>query len=656
MRPSATISLHSMRKDEEGRIVEIEGGEIFKSKLKAMGIYPGQQIKKISKARLHGPNRVEVMGSELALGAGISQYIKVRVKAYKVLLAGNPNVGKSVVFSRLTGINVISSNYPGTTVEYMSGNTMIAGERFTIIDVPGAYSSQGLNKAEEAAAKIIKETSDRALILNVVDATNLERNLYYTLELTALKTPMVIILNKWDIAKRLGIIIDTKMLEQKLGVKVIPFVATTSEGMVELTRTVADFLDNGLPAPATVPESSDDRWKLIGRISADCQKITHKHANLIEKFQDLTSRQSTGLPFAVIVLTASFFVIRFIGENLISYVLEPIFNHIWFPIVTYLVSGMSDGNFLKILLYGSSQTPLNSFGLLITGVYIPFVTVLPYIVAFYAILSLLEDSGYLPRLAVLLDTFMHRLGLHGYSVIPLILGFGCKVPAIFATRVLETRREQIIATTLALAIAPCIPQTAMIISLLSPYAFKYTLITFLAILTSGLTASYFLSHILKGDTPELFVEIPPYQIPAFNILAKKIWFRIKDFLFEAVPMIALGVLIINILDYAGFFELITPLFGPIMQGAFNLPTETVSVVLLGFLRKDVSISMLAPFNLSPEQIAVASLFLTLYLPCIATFMVVVKELKFKNAWIVFSSNFIIACVFAFALNLVWKLL
>ncbi|HNW45110.1 MAG TPA: FeoB small GTPase domain-containing protein, partial [Elusimicrobiales bacterium] len=211
MKLPPAVSLLAMRENETGYIMEISGGPAFRAKLEAMGLAAGRHITKRSRENSGGPAQVEVMGTRLALGRGIASAVKVRVKARKLMLAGNPNVGKSVVFARLTGLDVISSNYPGTTVEYTSGQTIIAGERFTVIDVPGAYSRHGTNKAEEAAAQLLA-AEDKALVLNVVDATNLERNLFYTLELTALGAPMVILLNKWDIARRRGVTIDTAAL------------------------------------------------------------------------------------------------------------------------------------------------------------------------------------------------------------------------------------------------------------------------------------------------------------------------------------------------------------------------------------------------------------------------------------------------------------
>ncbi len=655
MKTSPPVTLLSMRRDETGYISEVSGSPDLQTKLRAMGLYSGRRIVKRSAEKSGGPVLVEVMGTRVALGRGMAAKVSVKVKSRAILLAGNPNVGKSVVFSRLTGLEVISSNYPGTTVEYTAGHTMLAGERFSVIDVPGAYSHAPTNKAEEVARSILT-AGGAALILNVVDATSLERNLFYTLELAAMGTPLVILLNKQDIARRKGVDIDAAALERHLGIRVVPFVATTGEGLAALQQAVRDFNEGRLPPPAEVPAGPDEKWKLIGRVSAECQRISHKHATVLEKLEDLTSRPSTGLPFAAAVMLGLFLAIRFVGEGLINRVLDPLFNSVWMPLLNSALSGLQDGGFLKLLLLGSTPRPMESFGLLTTGLYIPFVTVLPYIVAFYTALSLLEDIGYLPRLAVLLDSSMHRLGLHGYGTIPLMLGLGCKVPAILAARVLETPRERVIATALTLALAPCMPQTAMILSLLAPYSIKYTVAVFGAVAAAGMLSSALLSRMLKGETPELFLEIPPYQTPCASILGRKVYFRLKDFLLEAVPMIVAGVLAVNLLDMSGALAGISAFFRPAVTGLLGLPPETVSVMVLGFLRKDVSIAVLSPFALSPGSIVVASVFLSLYLPCLGSFMVTLRELGPRDAAKVFAMNFAAALLFAALLNLAVKII
>ncbi|MHB8828042.1 MAG: FeoB small GTPase domain-containing protein [Syntrophales bacterium] len=654
MNPSDVTTLLSMREDETAQIVEIQGGQPLKTKLNAMGLYKGRNIVKRSPADSTGPAIVEVMGTSLALGQGMAAKIIVKTQPRKLMLAGNPNVGKSVVFARLTGLEVISSNYPGTTVEYTSGHTVLAGERFTIVDVPGAYSHQATNKAEEVASGLLAE-EDKALILNVVDATNLERNLFYTLELASLGVPIIILLNKWDIANTHGVNIDVAVLQKHLGVRVIPFVATTGEGIAELRTAMEDFKRGQLPQPNPSPENADERWKLIGRITTECQKITHRHATFLEKIQDATSRPATGLPIAILVMFTVFLVIRTIGEGLITYLLDPLFTGGWMPFLKTALGSLDEG-FLKTMLMGATPEPMQSFGLLTTGLYLPFVTVLPYIVSFYLVLSLLEDVGYLPRLAVLLDSYMHHIGLHGYGTIPLMLGLGCKVPAILATRVLETPRERVIATALTLTLAPCMPQTAMIFSLLSPYPLKYTFIVFLSIAFVGILGSYILSRMLKGETPELFIEIPPYQIPSTSILGRKLYLRLKDFIVDAVPMIILGVLIVGLLETAGLLNGLAQFFKPVVTGMLGLPPETVSVLTLGFLRKDVSIALLVPFNLAPGAIVVASVLLTLYMPCMASFMVSIRELGIKKSALVFFINLTAAVIFSTLLNLLFRLL
>ncbi len=655
MKQSPPITLLSMRENETGYVAEVGGGGQLSSRLKTMGLYAGSQVTKRSPEKSSGPALVEIMGTRLALGRGMASKVLVKIHSRKLLLAGNPNVGKSVVFSRLTGLEVISSNYPGTTVGYTSGWTILAGERFSIIDVPGAYSNEATNKAEEVAGRLLS-LRDSALILNVVDATNLERNLFYTLELSGLGLPMVILLNKWDIARRRGVELDAAALERHLGLRVVPFVATTGEGLSGLKNAVGDFNAGRLPKAAPVPASPDDKWKLIGRVSSECQKIVHKHATLLEKIEDITSRPSTGLPFAAAVMLALFWTIRAAGEGLINYALDPIFHKLWLPFLKSALSGLADGSLVKTLLVGLGPDPLQSFGLLTTGLYIPFVTVMPYIVSFYAALGLVEDIGYLPRLAILLDSSMHKLGLHGYGTIPLMLGLGCKVPAILATRVLETPRERVIAAALTLGLAPCMPQTAMLFSLLSPYPIRYTLTVFAAIAAAGIASSMALSRLMKGETPELFLEVPPYQRPNAPVLAKKLYFRLKDFLTDAVPMIILGVLIIELMDMGGLLKGISSFFRPVATGLLGLPAQTVSILVLGFLRKDISIAMLAPFHLAPGSIVVAGVFLSLYLPCIAAAMVTVRELGIKDAAKVFAMNFTAALLFASVLNLAVKFL
>ena len=539
----------------------------------------------------------------------------------KILLVGNPNVGKSVIFSRLTGVDVISSNYPGTTIEFTMGNLKAGEERCQIIDVPGIYSLEATSKAEEVAVEML-EGGD--VIIDILDSTNLERNLNLTLMLIKKKIPMMVILNFWDEIKHIGISIDGTRLEEILGVPVMPVCAVTGEGIKNAVSRIRE-------AKVSAYDFTDkNRWKAIGEIIEKTQKVEHKHHTLLERLSDITVRPLTGIPAAATIMYLVFEAVRLLGEGIINRLMDPFFNNVYMPVVLK-VAGMTGAGFIREFLVGKTPEVMKSFGILTTGLYIPFVVVLPYILSFYLVLSFLEDFGYLPRLAVLLDNIFHKLGLHGYSSIPVILGLGCKVPAILSVRILETQREKIIATVLLLMSAPCMPQTAMILSLGMRYGIKTAASIFAILIVVSVASCMVLNRIMKGETPELFVEIPPYRLPKLTVILKKLWLRIKGFLMEAVPIIILGVGIVNVFDLLGIMGYFTKLMQAPFARLFGLPGELASVALLGFLRKDMSIALLAPFSLTSAQFVKAGVFLALYLPCLATFFTMAREMGWMSA-------------------------
>jgi len=541
----------------------------------------------------------------------------------RILLIGSPNVGKSVIFTRLTGVNVITSNYPGTTVEYTKGTMRYRGEPVEVVDAPGTYSLDPTSRAEEVAVAMVKNAD---LIINVVDATNLERSLNLTLDLIRTGKPLIIALNLWDEAKHKGIKIDVKQLEEILDVPCVPTCAVTGEGIKELVSR----LDEARPSEFTY----QDKWETIGQIVSQVQQVTHRHHTAWERLADASVRPFTGIPIALIVLYLSFRLIRLIGESLISFVFDPLFERLWAPLMLKLSallggSGLLHGILIGELIDGKIKF-MESMGLLTTGLYVPFAAVLPYIFAFYLVLSLLEDSGYLPRLAVLMDTFMHRLGLHGLGIIPMLLGLGCNVPGSLSTRILETRRERFIAATIMAIAVPCMAQIAMIVGLVGKYGAKGlgTVFGTLFIIWVGLGA--LLNRILKGESPEIFVDIPPYRVPYMKAVAKKVWMRVKWFLKEAVPFVLLGVFIVNVLYTLGIIQLMGRLAAPIVTGLFGLPKETVGALLIGFLRKDVAVGMLVPLGLTLRQLIIASVILAIYFPCVATFTTLARELGLKD--------------------------
>lgn len=542
----------------------------------------------------------------------------------KVLLMGNPNVGKSVVFSRLTGVNVVSSNYPGTTVEFTRGTARIAGEKVEIIDVPGTYSLEPTSKAEEVAQEMLKtETPD--VIVDVVDATALERNLYLTLQLLEEGAPVVLVLNMWDAARRKGITIEVEELSHMLGIPVIPTVAVTGEGIKHLVDTLPGV---GMP-PACEPRSDDEKWKFMGEITKRVQKIEHKHPSLLEKLEDASIKPLTGIFIALAVIYVSFTVVRFMGEGLIT-VIEPVFTDYYGPAITSVVEQVFPSGIIHDLLIGHTPDFVESFGLLTTGLYVPLAMVLPYVLSFYLVLGILEDVGYLPRLAVLVDNLMHKLGLHGSSIICMILGLGCNVPGVLSTRILETRRERFIAVTLMAVSIPCMAQNAVIIGLVGKHGIFYLALVYGTLLCVYVVVGLLLNKVLKGESPELFLEIPDYHIPNVSVLLKKTWMRIRGFIMEAIPFVLLGVLIVNVLYILGIIDFLANFFAPVLERLLGLPRDAIVALMIGFLRKDVAVGMLEPLNLQPQQLVVACTVLTLYFPCIATFAVLLRELRVKD--------------------------
>lgn len=544
----------------------------------------------------------------------------------KILLIGNPNVGKSAIFSRLTGAKVMISNYPGTTVEFTQGRMKIGETRPIIIDVPGTYTLDPTSKAEEVAVNMLEEGD---LVINIVDATNLERNLYLTLQLLEKNIPTVIALNMWDETKHKGILIDIEKLEKNLGVPVVPTCALTGEGIKELVNRLQDA--KALKAHLF---SDREKWKRIGKIVEDVQKLTHRHHTLLERLADLSIKPLTGLPIAAGVIYCAFWIIRLIAENLIGYIFEPLFESLWLPFMMKISAILGSGTLLHNIIIGNLINGTidfgQSFGLLTTGLFVPIAMVLPYIFSFYLVLGFLEDFGYLPRLAVLVDNLMHRLGLHGYSIIPMILGLGCNVPGAMAMRLLEGRREKFIAATLMATAVPCMAQTAMIVGLVGQRGGKYVLIVFSTLFFIFIIKGILLNKFLKGASPEILLEIPPYRMPKVSAVLKKLWMRLVGFLKEALPFVLMGVLFVNILYALKITNFLSVIFAPVMTKLWGLPDSAVSALVIGFLRKDVAVGMLGPLNLTTKQLVVGSTILAIYFPCIATFAVLVRELGIKD--------------------------
>ncbi|EHM10401.1 small GTP-binding protein domain protein [Thermanaerovibrio velox DSM 12556] len=543
----------------------------------------------------------------------------------RLLLIGNPNVGKSALFSRLTGLDAVSSNYPGTTIGFLEGTLEHRGKSYRVIDVPGAYTLSATNEAEEIARRIVDEGAQRAII--VLDATALERNLVLAMEVLERKIPSVVALNMVDEARHKGIIIDIQALERELGVPVVPTVAVTGQGIRELLDKLDQARESHLPQC-----SKEERWNRIGNVVDRVQRVEHRHHTLVDKLEDASVNPIWGSLLGILILGASLYLVRGIGEGLISHVFDPLFEGLLRPILEDLARNLGDGMLRKVLIGTLFQGKIDfelSFGLLTTGLYVEFAMVLPYIIAFYGVLSLLEDVGYLPRLAILFDALLHRMGIHGYAVIPTLLGLGCNVPGILATRVLESKRERFIASTLISVAVPCTSLQAMVVGALGDSPMHMGAV-YLTLLSSWVIIGRILHRLLPGFSPELIVEIPPYRRPSPSALWLKLRLRVKDFLLEATPLVLGGILLVNGLEALGVMDLISAVFGPPIRFLTGLPPSAAGPIVMGLFRKDVAVGLLLPLGLTVNQMTVAVTLLAMTFPCIATFVVLLKELGSKD--------------------------
>ncbi len=545
----------------------------------------------------------------------------------KLLLVGNPNVGKSALFTRITGVHAMSSNYPGTTVGFLEGWLRRKDEVWRVIDVPGAYTLSPTNEAEEVARRMVNEGADVVVI--VLDATALERNLFLAFQVMERRLPVIAALNMVDEARHKGIDVDPEKLEELLDVPVVPTVAVSGQGISRLL----DCLSEARPGKEA-PLSKEDKWAAIGKIIEQVQKVRHRHHTFLDKLEDASVDSFWGLFIGITVIAGSFTAIRFLGEGLIDILLDPLFERFWRPVAMGASRLLGGGGAFHDILVGRLFDGVidfeQSFGLLTTGLYVPVVMVMPYVLSFYAVLSFLEDFGYLPRLAVIFDSLLHRMGLHGFAIVPSLLGLGCNVPGILATRVLDSQRERFIAATLISVAIPCASLQAMIIGTVGALGMKWVAVVYATLFLSWVILGRLLHALMPGFSPELIVEIPPYRIPSFKAMAFKLWLRISGFILEAIPLVLGGIFLISLLDITGATAFLSRLLAPVFRGLLGLPTEAAAPILLGILRKDVALGMLGTLGLSPTQLVVATVTLAMTFPCIATFIVLWKELGGKR--------------------------
>ena len=628
---------------------------------------------------------------------------KAEAKRITIALAGNANVGKSAIFNQLTGLNQTVSNWPGKTVERAEGTLRFKDYIIKVVDLPGIYSLSTYS-IEELITRdyLVEEPPD--VVINVVDASALERNLYLTLQLLEFEVPLVIALNQVDFAAKKGLRIDVEKLSELLRVPVIPTIAVTGSGISELLVACVEVVKSGQKkvqsrikygkeveeyvgkisevlkekAPTLTLKYSarwlalkllekdpqvvellrrerfgqqilaladaviehlekihgensifiiaSERYAIANRIASEVVKITSPPKLTIEeKLSDLTTRGILGYSIMVVIFASVFTTIFYVGDFLVS-VLEDFFFNLLLPALEELL--IATPPLLAEVIVGG----------VLEGVVAALTVVLPYVVPLYLILAVLQDSGYLPRAAFLMDNFMHKIGLHGKAFIPILLGYGCSVPACIGCRIMESDRERFLAAFVTVLI-PCAARTVIILGLVGRYL---GLPAAIAIYLFNLILVFLLGRLayrtFPGEPVGLVMEMPPYRKPLAKAVLMQTWSRTKDFIQIAFPIIVGGSIALQLMGIFGLLHQASNLLEPLTSWWLGLPAVSSIPLVFGVLRKELALillgDVLGTFDfslvLSPVQMVVFTLVSMLYIPCIATVAALLHEFGLRR--------------------------
>ncbi|MEA3239922.1 MAG: ferrous iron transport protein B [Candidatus Bipolaricaulota bacterium] len=626
----------------------------------------------------------------------------------RIALVGQPNSGKSTIFNHLVGYKANTSNLPGTTVEYMKSSAMIGGKRAEVVDLPGTYSLTSVDEAEAQTRNFLVQGEFDA-VLNVIDASLLSRGLELTMQVLEMGIPLVVCLNMEDEARRKGLTIDVDALSEQLGVPVVSAIAVRGVGVKQAAASVMTVAKDHPDVPA--PKYSSDVEKVVEKLSASVASSFGKEGfsprlmaiKLLEGDQffidlareggvdefDLVDNlrvqlaQSRGRSGEEVLaaerhhLSMELFEdVTTIGSPTIglrdrvdALLMHPFFGYIFFAAIMY-------GFFLVVFrlgalveapimdLFDSSVDALATvvnpstiwFFMLrgtIQGVAGAVGIVLPYLIPFLTGLAVLEDVGYLPRAGYLMDVFMHKIGLHGKSVIPFITGYGCSVPAVMATRILDSPRDRFITATLAVMV-PCVARTTVIFGLIGYFlgptlAFLLYIINILVIAIAGKV----MTKIFPQVTPGLILEIPSYKVPSVRVVWSKVWLRAREFIVLAWPLLIGGSVLLSIFEYVHISHYLNLLVFPITW-ALGLPLSLGVTLIFGIFRKELTLIMLfqalgttqVASVLSAGQMMTFTLFVLFYIPCVATIAVLIRELGSRKTALVLTTTTGIAMIVA----------
>ncbi len=554
----------------------------------------------------------------------------------KILLMGTPNVGKSVFFSQLTGVYVVSSNYVGTTVSFMKGDMPLENKTYSLIDVPGTYTMSATSEAEAVAVKFME--SNPKAVLFVLDATKIESGLRLALELKKFNVPIVYALNMVDVAERKGIKINTGLLSQKLGGPVIPTIAVKNQGLneikIELKKAVNQTISEnesycrqsscGGSCGSCGTSSALDYWEQAKELARQVITDTDKKPSFLDRLGDKMMHPWPGIPIAILIIILSLALVVGGGKGLRAGLLLPLVNNVIVPFFRNIISAITpDGVFQNILI--------GEYGIFVISFEWILALVIPYVILFQLVFGFLEDSGYLPRISILFDNIMRKLGVQGGSLINVMLGFGCAVPAIIGTRAATTRKERLMVTTMICFAIPCISQTGALISLTASYSMGMVFAAFLAGVLIFITTGIVSSKIYKGKVDPLVIEVPALLIPNPKAYFKKFMVRVKQFLIEAEGPMLIAIVIAAVFKETGMLDSFARILEPLMAGWLGMPKEAVIVLILGIVRREMAVAPLVGMSLDPLQMFVGVIVALLYLPCLSVFGILAKEFNAKVA-------------------------
>jgi small GTP-binding protein len=567
--------------------------------------------------------------------------LKLRVRPLRIALVGNPNVGKSLIFNRLTGRYAVVSNYPGTTVAVTRGRALVGAEVCDIIDTPGINTLEGAISEDERITQAIVSDGQSDLIVQLADARNLRRALVVTSQLAAFRKPLVLVLNMMDEAAARGVHLDTAGLGRELGIPVVETVAPEGRGLpalrTALSGAAVPIVDVTRPTTVWAHETTE-RYRRIQRRSLGWFR---------EWIGRAVREPATGLPILALVLYLTYLAIGVLGAQVLVGLLEErLFGGLINPWATALAAHLPWA-LMRDFLVGE-------YGLVTMGLTYALAIVLPVVTTFFLVFGFLEDSGYLPRLAIFSDRVFRAMGLNGKAVLPMVLGLGCDTMATMTTRILHTPKERLIAIVLLALGVPCSAQLATIMGILGGISFGALGTLAGVVVLQMVLVGFLAARVLPGDRSDFVLELPPLRLPQWRNLVKKTGLRIRWYLGEAVPLFLIGTVLLFTLDRVGALLVIVRSAEPIVKGWLGLPAEAAQVFVMGFLRRDYGAAGLFEMSrggaLSGAQAVVALTVMTLFVPCIANLLMIVKERGPRTAFWIFAFVTTVAVLTGTVLN------